>query len=300
MSKNKWLLSSNSGLYSARPNAPRFSVMDTVDFLADAGFEAIDVNFSASITQDEFLHEPMLDGDWRKRMADLKDKAERRGLRIFHTHAPFRYNYLDTGNPLYPMWDEMMRRSIEATGLLGGKHIVVHPVVTPDRSATLVEETLRGLEPLAEYAGRSGVRLAVENMSGTAPETLLEIVERLDADVCWDNGHAHIRGLDQESSLAVLGKRVKVLHIHDNYGPRGDNPAPDGPTFSDLHQPPFLGTVDWDSFLRGLRRIGCSGAFNYEVPTSKLPLPLREAYARYLVQAAEELMSRLGSYRRSS
>ena len=291
MSKNKWLLSSNSGLYSARPNAPRFSVMDTVDFLADAGFEAIDVNFSASITQDEFLHEPMLDGDWRKRMADLKDKAERRGLRIFHTHAPFRYNYLDTGNPLYPMWDEMMRRSIEATGLLGGKHIVVHPIVTPDRSATLVEETLRGLEPLAEYAGRSGVRLAVENMSGTAPETLLEIVERLDADVCWDNGHAHIRGLDQESSLAVLGKRVKVLHIHDNYGSRG-RPLCDAPQ-CDLHQPPFFGDVDWNSFLRGLERIGFDGPFNYEVQSRNIPDALRADHARYLVHAAEELMNRL-------
>ncbi len=292
MRKNKWLLSSNSGLYSARQNAPRFSVMDTVDFLADAGFEAIDVNFSATITEGAFLHEPMLDGDgWRERMAELKAKADQRGLQIFHSHAPFRYNYLDTGNPLYPMWDEMMHRSIEATGLLGGKHIVVHPIVTPDRSTTLVKETVHALEPLAEYARGAGVRLAVENMCGTAPETLLEIVERLDADVCWDNGHAHIQGLDQEESLAALGTRVKALHIHDNYGSRG-RPLSDAPQ-CDLHQPPFFGDVDWDSFLRGLERIGFDGPFNYEVQSKNIPDLLRASHARYLVHAAEELMGRI-------
>lgn len=292
MSQYRWLLSSNSGLYSARRGAPRFSIMETVDFLADAGFEAIDVNFSATITQGETGHEPMLDGDdWRERMAELKARADRRGLRIFHSHAPFRYNYQDTENPLYPMCDEMMHRSIEATGLLGGKHIVVHPVVKSDRSNTLVEETLRALEPLARYAEQFGVRLAVENMSGTDPETLLEIVERLDADVCWDNGHAHIRGLDQEASLVILGKRVKVLHIHDNYGSRGRSLS-EAP-FCDLHQPPFMGDVDWDSYLRGLDRIGFEGPFNYEVQSRDIPESLRADHARYLVRAAAELMGRL-------
>ena len=89
MRKNKWLLSSNSGLYSARQNAPRFSVMDTVDFLADAGFEAIDVNFSATITEGAFLHEPMLDGDgWRERMAEVKAKRPRGGCKFFTGTRP--------------------------------------------------------------------------------------------------------------------------------------------------------------------------------------------------------------------
>lgn len=292
MSKYALLLSSNSGLYSARQNAPRFSIMEAVDFLADMGFEAIDVNFSATITRGEFDHEPMLDGDnWRERMAALKAKAAAKGLQILHSHAPFRYKYQDTENPLYPQWNEMMRRSIEATGLLGGKHIVVHPVVTSDRTATLMDETLRALDPLARYGEQFGVRLAVENMFSTAPEQLAEIADRLGADVCWDNGHAHIHGLDQEKSLALLGKRVKVLHIHDNFGKR-DGPVADW-SKCDLHQPPFLGDMDWDSFIRGLDRIGFDGPFNYEVQSKSIPEPMREIHARYLVQAAEELMAKL-------
>ena len=294
MNRNRLLLSANSGLYSARPNAPRFPIWETVDFLAKMGFEAMDVNFPAVILQEEFLHEPMLDGDeWRERMVRLREYASQRGLRILHSHAPYHYKYLDTDAPNYPECSEMMRRSIEATGILGGSHIVVHPVESADRCATLAEETVQALKPLAQYGARFGVRLAVENMRSTRPETLLEIANRIDADTCWDVGHAHICGLDQEGSLAVLGDRVKVLHIHDNYGPRGYPAAADGPTHSDLHQPPFLGNLDWDSFLRGLERIGFTGAFNYEVQTSTLPVSMREAHARYLTAAAEELMGRL-------
>lgn len=292
MSKYALLLSSNSGLYSARQNAPRFTIMEAVDFLADVGFEAIDVNFSATIIQGEFGHEPMLDGsNWRERMAALKARASDRGLQILHSHAPFQYRYQDTENPLYPMWNEMMHRSIEATGLLGGKHIVVHPVVTPDRTATLVEETMQALVPLARYGEQFGVRLAVENMFSTAPEQLAEIADRLNADICWDSGHAHIHGLDQEESLAVLGNRVKVLHIHDNFGKR-EGPVTDW-SKCDLHQPPFLGDVAWDSFMRGLERIGFDGPFNYEVQSESIPEPMREIHAQYLVHAAEELMSRI-------
>ncbi len=293
MSRYKLLLSANSGLYSARPGMPRVSMLQAVDFLAQMGFEGMDVNFSGTILTGEFVHEPVLDGDdWRERLAEIRERAERKGLRIVHSHAPYHHKYVRE-SPDYPLCEEMMRRSIEGTALLGGSHIVVHPLVTPNRTATLVEETVRAVEPLARYGEQFGVRLAVENMRSTRPETLAEIADRAGADVCWDVGHAHIFGLNQEVSLKTLGTRVKVLHIHDNYGPRGGSPAPEGPTFCDLHQPPFLGTVDWDSFLRGLDQIGFAGAFNYEVPATQLPLPLREAYARYLVHAAEELLAKL-------
>jgi sugar phosphate isomerase/epimerase len=290
MSKYELLLSSNSGLYSARREAPRFSLFEAVDFLSKMGFEAVDVNFSPSIDQTAFGHDPMLDGDeWRERMEKLRDYAAQKGLQIPHTHAPFRYNYLDLHNPLFPMWDGMMHRSIEATAILGGKHIVVHPTVTEDRRSTLIGETVKGLAPLAEYGRAFGVRLAVENMTSTRPETLAEIADRLDADVCWDVGHANIAGIDQERAVELLAQRLQVLHLHDNFGPLDA----DSPSRCDLHQPPFFGNVDWDGFLRGLKHIGYQGPFNYEVASKKVPEPLREVHAGYMVKAAEELMKRM-------
>lgn len=290
MSRYELLLSSNSGLYSARIGAPRFSIFEAVDFLARMGFEAIDVNFAPTIDSTEFGHESILDGDdWRGRIEHLRNHAVSRSLQIPHTHAPFRYNYLDFQNPLFPLCDKMMHRSIEATAILGGKHIVVHPILSDDRTFTLIEETVRGLKPLAEYGRNFGVRLAVENMTRTQPEILAEIADCLDADVCWDVGHANIAGIDQESAVKLLAQRIKVLHLHDNYG------ALDAysPSRCDLHQPPFLGNVDWNGFLRGLKHIGYRGPFNYEVASRGVPESLREAHAKYLVQSAKELMERI-------
>lgn len=293
MCRNRWPLAATSLLYSAHPGAPRYSIFEAVDFFADKGFDAMDVNFSATILSGEHLHEPMLDGDdWRERMERLRVRAGERGLRLICSHAPYHHKY-DPNAPGYPMCGEMMHRAIEATGLLGGTHIVMHPLMTPDRDVTLVDETASALEPLVRYAEQFGVRVAVENMRCTSPEALAEIADRVGADVCWDVGHAHVYGLEQEASLAALGKRVKVVHIHDNYGLRTGSLASKGPSHSDLHLPPFMGTVDWDSFLRGLDRIGFEGAFNYEVKGSKLPPAVREEYTRYLIRAAEELMGRL-------
>lgn len=89
MSNRRWLISANSLLDSARPGAPRCPVSETVDFFAEAGFEAIDINFSGTILTDPFTHEPMLDGDrWRERMEALRARVQDRGLRIVHSHAP--------------------------------------------------------------------------------------------------------------------------------------------------------------------------------------------------------------------
>ena len=293
METTRLLISSNSGLHSARTGRPRYPMTEAMDFFADAGFEAVDVNFAATVKQGEFLHEPVLDGEnWRENVRAVRARAEERGLAIFHTHAPFKYRYLDREAPEFPLCDEMMHRSLEATALLGAKHAVVHPVVRPDRSATEVSESIQALGPLADNARGFGVRLAVENMSSSEPEEIRTIADAVDADICWDAGHAHIHGLDQEESLKLLGQRVKVLHLHDNYGSRGRSIRE--ASKSDLHQPPYYGDLDWQSLLRGLKAIGFTGGFNFEVASARLPDSLRMDNARYIVKAARGLLDGAG------
>lgn len=293
MEHDRLLISANSGLHSARAGRPRYPMAEAVAFFADAGFEAVDVNFVATIKEGETLHEPVLDGEnWRENVRAVRERAEERGLALLHTHAPFKYRYLDREAPEFPRCDLMMHRSIEATALLGAKHVVVHPVIVPDRSTTNVEESIQALGPLADYARGFGVRLAVENMCATAPEMVKTIADEIDADICWDAGHAHIHGLEQEESLKLLGQRVKVLHLHDNYGSRGRSICE--ASLNDLHQPPYYGNLDWQSLLRGLKAIGFSGAFNFEVSSGRLPDALRLDNARYIVKAARELLDGAG------
>ena len=60
------LISTNSGLYSARPNDLRVPMAEAMDFFGRMGFEAVDVNFAATIYDEPEKHEPILDGDWQQ------------------------------------------------------------------------------------------------------------------------------------------------------------------------------------------------------------------------------------------
>ena len=58
--------------------------------------------------------------------------------------------------------------------------------------------------------------------------------------------------MSQEKGITLLGKHIKCLHIHDNNGER------------DQHMYPFLGTLDMDSLVAGLKKIGYDGYFTLE------------------------------------
>ena len=72
---------------------------------------------------------------------------------------------------------------------------------------------------------------------------------------------------------------MKVLHINDNRGTDDD------------HTPPFVGNVDWKDVMHGLALAEFAGYLNYEVSTANVPAELRKDFARYLISAADTLMS---------
>ena len=118
------------------------------------------------------------------------------------------------------------------------------------------------------------------NVEHIVKEELREIVDRMACGACWDVGHANFGKHPQYESMTLLGKRIRVLHLHDNYGTRDD------------HSMPYFGTIDWEEIMRALRDIGYEGTFNYEVAATHLPMALREDHARYLVDAAKMLLGR--------
>ena len=270
------LISTNSGLHSARPGKPRYDMCEAMDFLSAAGFEAVDVNFCAVIYSGENDHEPILDGDWETTIRTLKERIAADGMTVSHTHLPFRYNH-PSDTPYYE--DPMMYRSLEASAMLGAPCAVCHPLQSEKRE-TLVDETVRVFAPLEAEAKKLGITLAMENMFFTNPEQLAEIADRLNCGICWDIGHANLGGFSQSHALRLLGKRIKVLHLHDNYG-KADN-----------HNAPYFGNINWPEFVSLLEEIGYEGTFNYEVGCSKLPEGLRMEHARYLVKAAKLLLNR--------
>lgn len=260
------LVSANHGLYGNRIGKARFTAFEAVEFLGKAGFEAVDVNFCGT-TRRGLKHETLLDGDWRENIRRLKRELEGRGMVSESTHAP--RACFDEPRDVY---EELLRRTIEATKMLGAKYVVVHPKRNEDNTRTLTEETIRYFTEFEAYAKEWGVTLAMENMVSTSPEQLLAIRDGLDCAVCWDTGHANIAGRKQYESITALGSALKVLHVHDNYGEK------------DNHNPPYYGTVDWEGFLAGLKDIGYQGAMNFEVNADRIPERARMEHARYLVK----------------
>ena len=103
---------------------------------------------------------------------------------------------------------------------------------------------------------------------------------------CFDTGHANLIGVDFENFITTLGKRLKVLHIHDNDG------------ISDLHQIPFSFTrnrenkssTDWDGFIRGLRNIRFDGVLSFETA------PVLSAYPKEMKQDTMKFIAQIGKY----
>ena len=163
------------------------------------------------------------------------------------------------------------------------------------------EELLHSILPKAK---EKGIILCIENLyTGTgghivegtccnarkAAERIDRINQQYGAEVlgfCLDTGHANLVGLNFEDFIARLGKRLKVLHIHDNDG------------IGDLHQIPFTFTktrenkvsTDWDGFLRGLKAIGFDQVLSFETA------PVLSAFPTELKEDALHLIARIGEY----
>ena len=84
---------------------------------------------------------------------------------------------------------------------------------------------------------------------------LCDSVNAKNVGICWDTGHANIMEHEQPQDEAIrfLGKRIKCTHIHNNFK-----------NYTDLHQPPDTGNIDWDQVMKAFREIGYDGPFTLE------------------------------------
>ena len=85
---------------------------------------------------------------------------------------------------------------------------------------------------------------------------------------------------DSCRSIFRVGRRLRMVHINDNFGE------------DDVHLAPFLGNLPWDDVLRALREVGYAGSMNVEVSCSRLPEALRKPYAAYMGAACRYLIDR--------
>lgn len=275
----------------------RFSSAAMVDFLADSGFDGIDL--SLDLFTD--LGNPLcVEGDIYSVLYSLGNRAASRGLTVPSCHLPF---YMPSPDDAMAMkrFTRALTEGIKAAAYLKIPAAVIHPIVRHSSVCNYnrwKEENLAFLTPLCELAVSKGVTLCIENMTGIPyPHQPKELVfgskakdirwlaDKLDTDICWDFGHANLTGLCQSAELNLVGDRLRMVHVHDNNGK------------TDAHLLPFDGEVDWDDAAEGLRAMGYGSmawrCLNMEIKTSHLPADTstRQAYAARTLHAAKRLAS---------
>ncbi len=226
------------------------------------GFRYLDYSFYTVLRPNH----PFMGNDWKNGVLEAKQAAEELGFQFVQAHAPCcEVIGGDTEREL-----EATLRSIEACGMLGIKNMVIHSACVPaykhpdDASAYFKanEPFFRALIPAME---KHGVNILFENTTikhcgdgnyfPIYAEDLNAFIAHMNHPLfgaAWDVGHAHMDDIDHETEIMAMGKNLRAIHVHDNDGRR------------DMHTAPFLGTLNYDSLMRGLINSGFDGYFTLE------------------------------------
>jgi len=271
-----------TGFFGFKANGEYTSFFESMKRCKAAGFTVQDICFCRALTGQTEL----ADDNWEKLMYDLREEAEKEGVEFSQSHPVYLPGDLEEQSAdMLEHFNEMMRRSIIASSVLGVKWAVLHPVELriSDLGNTKVniEKNIEFYSGTIELANKYNVGIAFENMTENKKKhrfagTAYELCELVDAfndsnvGVCWDFGHANLLYTDQTMALRTLGKRLKATHVNDNRGQTDD------------HMFPFHGTVDWHAIMPVLKEIGYEGDFNFEThnESKRLPEPLKDSIAK--------------------
>jgi sugar phosphate isomerase/epimerase len=190
-------------------------------------------------------------------------------------HFPFFFNSYYKRNDI----EELQKRTLKAIDIskeVGIQRIVIHVGTYLDDNYNYdieksIEHNIKYLEPFVKKTIENDMLIAIENgtqmekddplFKNTAPyfDELIRIVDYYNnkynkevLGICFDFGHANVGNLNMYNEIIKLGSKLKVTHIHDNYG-------------TDSHNQPFDGTVNWDEVRKALTEIDYNGELTSEV-----------------------------------
>lgn len=269
------------------------SQAEALAHIRKAGFKYADYNFGTDHSRKNGIYSE----DFEGYLEHISRSAEDIGIKLVQAHSPMGKPLEDGGVLLN---DTL--RCVDACGAWGIPNLVVHSgyVLGLTKEETL-QKNKEFFMPLLERAEKYGVNILVENFNkmkvgkpywiDNAPD-LLEMIELVDHPLfhaVWDVGHANMQEMPQDEAIRLLGNHIRALHIQDNEGEK------------DSHLVPFLGSLNLDSVICGLKDIGYNGYFTFEVgkffafadkrrefSRSTLladpPIELRDAFEKYLYE----------------
>lgn len=194
-------------------------------------------------------------------------------------HYPFFFNTYYNREDIDVLKDRILK-SLDIAKEIGVQRIVIHVGTYLDENYNYdieksIEHNIKYLEPFVKKANENNILIAIENgtqmekdeplFKNTTPyiDELIRIVEYYNnkyqkevLGICFDFGHANVGKLDMYNEIMKIGSKLKVTHIHDNYG-------------TDSHNQPFKGTINWNDVRNALKDISYSGELTSEVRYKK-------------------------------
>ena len=293
--------------------------LEGFQLIKEAGFDCADFSLNGYLPN-KMVYKGQVNGIFDKTVEELevfftphKEAAKQAGIRIHQMHMPYPLHVPNGKKEINDyLWNVVAPKSLHVCKFFDCKYIVVHgfKLATYLGSEELEwAETEKFLRFLAPMAKEMGITLCVENLYNSLGNHMVEgpccdvekIVKRIDAlneefgaevfGFCLDVGPAHLVGIDIYDFIVRLGRRLKVLHVHDNDGVR------------DLHQIPYTFTkkkddkdaLDWQGFLNGLREIGFDGVINFEASSvvSAFPEEMKSDALEFLVKIGKYFVSKI-------
>jgi sugar phosphate isomerase/epimerase len=232
-------------------------------------------------------------------VARLAEWLSDAGLRLHSVHAPIceRFHEAPAGTLYSTAFADNAKRLAAVheveSALQLAKHIpfdtlVVHlgtPSAVKGPGDNSRAAALKSAEEICRLAEPFGVRVAFELIPNdlSSAAALVSMLERdLDAPaagICLDFGHAHLMG-DVADAVELAAEHLIATHVHDNRGR------------SDEHLVPFRGSINWDTVLLTMQKIGYEGPYMMEVASIGPPGDVledarraRERFERVLTHA---------------
>ncbi len=265
----------------------KVSQLKDLDYLAELGYDGIDISFCNTIYQegiDSIPRDTILDGDWKKTLDVYKDKLKKYNMVADTTHLPYNFDYADETNPRQQHFFETTVKALEASEYMGAKWAVAHIHLSLDEGA--IDKTVAYVKKLMDAANISSIGVTIENACGFPIEYVNAACDILRADGynvghCLDLGHANYGATFEAHILDVLraqGPRISMIHLHDNCHN------------ADYHREPYGGNMPWPDVMKTLKEIGFKGNFNYELMDERIPEAIKLDYDKYCVKLARYLI----------
>lgn len=282
------------------------------ELIRDTGFDCVDFNLYNYLSYGEIVS-GRLESVFTRPIEEMfrffdpfKQAAERNHVAIGQMHAPFPSYVKDSPVTNHQLL-EIFKNCIALCEHMDCPRLIIHPFflgyqdkLTPEQEFALNMESYAALIPslqkhnvvvclenmFSEYKGKI-YSACCSDMHDTLRyiDQLNERAGRRSFGFCLDTGHSLLLGLDIEDMILKLGDRLEALHIHDNNG------------IFDQHIAPYMGNLDWNRFVRGLKAIGYKRDLSFEstntlnvFDTELMPqvLALTSAIGRLFARRIEE------------